>query len=331
MNTARKLASAAAIAIVSAAATSAAAEDRVYYYASMMLGHPYFLDGHLGLRYAAEKLGVEVRTIGVQGWDPAAHAEAVESAIAKNADGIITVMWEPGAIPAIKKAMALDIPVVVVESTVDDTGALAFIGLDNYQSGVTQAKELIRLAGKEGRYVASGNWGASNTDAKIQGFTDYITANSSWEEAGRVDDKASTADAIESSKAIFNTYKDIDAVMGFDASSGSGLCIAAEELGIDIKPLAIVVNDREAPVLECIADGLIDSSIVTKTALSYYMAIQLMELFNDENGALKGVPVTANNDVSGISVSPQNLFIGAEVINSENIQHFMHENIPQYE
>lgn len=311
---------------------AAVAQDKpVYYYASMMQGHPYFLDAHLGLRYAAEKLGVEIRTIGPQGWDPAAHAEAVESAIAKEADGIVTVMWEPSAIPAIKKAMSMDIPVVVVESTVDNTGALAFIGLDNYQSGVTQAKELIRLSGNTGSYVAMGNWGASNTDLKIKGFTDYITANASWTEAGRVDDKASTADAIEAAKAILNTYKDIDAVVGFDASSGSGLCIASEELGVDITPLAIVVNDREAPVLECIADGVIDSSIVTKTALSYYFAVQLMELFNADNGGLKGVPVTSDNTASNISVSPQTFFIGAEVINAENVGMFMHENIPQHD
>lgn len=324
---------AATTALVGATLAGAAiADDKpVYYYASMMQGHPYFLDAHLGLRYAAQKLGVEIRTIGPQGWDPAAHAEAVESAIAKEADGIVTVMWEPGAIPAIKKAMSMDIPVVVVESTVEDTGALAFIGLDNYQSGVAQAKELIRLAGKEGTYVAMGNWGASNTDLKIQGFTDYITTNSSWTEAGRVDDKASTADAIEAAKAILNTHKDIDGVVGFDASSGSGLCIASEELGVDITPLAIVVNDREAPVLECIADGIIDSSIVTKTALSYYFAIQLMELFNAENGGLKGVPVTSDNEATQISVSPQKFFIGAEVINTENVSMFMQENIAQYE
>lgn len=324
---------AATTALVGATLTGAALADEkpVYYYASMMQGHPYFLDAHLGLRYAAQALGVEIRTIGPQGWDPAAHAEAVESAIAKQAAGIVTVMWEPSAIPAIKKAMSMGIPVVVVESTVEDTGALAFIGLDNYQSGVTQAKELIRLAGSEGSYVVMGNWGASNTDLKYQGFTDYITANSTWTEAGRVDDKASTADAIEAAKAILSTYKDIDAVLGFDASSGSGLCIASEEMGIDISPMAIVVNDREAPVLECIADGIIDSSIVTKTALSYYFAIQLMELFNDENNGLKGVPVTSDNTAAEISVSPQNFFIGAEVINTENVALFMHENIPQYD
>lgn len=325
----------AAAALISTVLTApvAVAQDsdqRVYYYATQLLGHPYFLDGHLGLRYASEKFNVEIRHAGVQGWDPTAHAEAVEQSIAKQPDGIITSLWEPGAVPAIKEAMAQGIPVVVVEATLPDSGALTFIGLDNYQSGVTQAKELIRLAGTDGTYVASGNWGASNTDAKIQGFTDYITANSNWVEAGRVDDKANTAAAIESSKAIFNTYPDIDAIMGFDASSGSGLCLAAEELGLDISGLAIVVNDRETPVLECIADGSIDSSIINKTALQFYMAIQVLEAYNDAHIGMANVPISSDNAASGILSAPESIYMGAGVINAENVALFVHDNIPQY-
>lgn len=315
-------------AIVSAGA--AAAEDRVYYYASQLLGHPYLLDNHLGMRYAAEQFGVEIRTTGPQGWDPAGHAEAVEQAIAKEPDGIITSLWEPGAVPAIKRAMEQGIPVVVIEATVEDHGAMTFIGLDNYQSGVEQAKELIRLAGSNGTYVASGNWGASNTDAKITGFTDYITANSNWTEVGRVDDKANTADAIEAGKAIFNTYENIDAIVGFDASSGTGICLAAEELGLNIADLAVVVNDREAPVLECIANGVIDSSIINKTALESFMAIQILEAYNDAKIGLANVPISADNAKSGVMSAPEVIYMGAQVINAENVEAFMHENIPQY-
>ena len=312
-------------------AGTAAAEDRVYYYASQLLGHPYLLDNHLGMRYAAEQFGVEIRTTGPQGWDPAGAAEAVEQAIAKEPDGIITSLWEPGAVPAIKRAMEQGIPVIVIEATVENHGAMTFIGLDNYQSGVEQAKELIRLAGTEGTYVASGNWGASNTDAKITGFTDYITANSNWTEAGRVDDKANTADAIEAGKAIFNTFGDIDGIVGFDASSGTGICLAAEELGLDISEMAVVVNDREAPVLECIADGVIDSSIINKTALESFMAIQILEAYNDATVGLANVPISADNMASNIVSAPEVIYMGAAVINADNIESFMHENISQYE
>lgn len=324
-----KVALVSALALVTGGAV--AQEARVYYYASQLLGHPYLLDNHLGMRYAAKQLGVEIRTSGPQGWDPAGHAEAVEQAIAKKPAGIITSLWEPGAVPAIKRAMEQGIPVVVIEANVPDSGALTFIGLDNYQAGVTQAKELVRLAGDSGTYVASGNWGASNTDAKFQGLSDYLAANTEWTMAGRVDDKASTADAIESSKAIFNTYPDITAIVGFDASSGSGICLAAEELNIDITDLAIVVNDREAPVLECIQDGVIDSTIINKTALESFMAIQILEAYNDAKVGLSGVPISSDNAAAGILSAPEAIYMGAGVINQDNVELFIAENIEQYE
>lgn len=305
-------------------------EKRVYYYASQLLGHPYLLDNHLGMRYAAKKFGVDIRTIGPQGWDPAGHAEAVEQAIAKKPAGIITSLWEPGAVPAIKRAMEQGIPVVVIEANVDDNGALTFIGLDNYKAGEVQAKELIRLAGNKGTYVASGNWGASNTDAKFQGLKEYLDKNTEWKMAGKVDDKASTSDAIESSKAIFNTYKDINAIVGFDASSGSGICLAAEELDMDISKLAVVVNDREAPVLECIESGAIDSTIVNKTALESFMAVQVLEAYNDEKIGLSNVPISSDNKAAKVISAPEEIHMGAQVINQQNVKMFIADNIEQY-
>jgi ABC-type sugar transport system substrate-binding protein len=43
--------------------------------------------------------------------------------------------------------MAAGIPVVVIEANLPDSGAMSFIGLDNYQAGADTAKELIKLGG----------------------------------------------------------------------------------------------------------------------------------------------------------------------------------------
>lgn len=309
-----------------------AAQDgaaRTYIYASQLQGHPYLLDSLLGMSYAAEKFGVTVEPIGPQGWDPVAGAEAVEQAIAREPDGIITTLWEPGAVPGIKRAMEQGIPVIVIEATVPDSGALTFIGLDNYQAGVDTAKELIARGGPSGSYVASGNWGASNTDAKFQGLTDYLDANSDWKLAGRIDDKATTSTAIDAAKTMFNTYPDITAVIGLDSSSGTGICLAAEELDKDIEPLTVIVHDREDPVLECIEYGAIDATIVNKTALEAYMAVQMLEAYNDQAVGLAGVPIASDNNAAGVTPFPEVMYMGTEVIDGDNIQYFLRENLPQ--
>lgn len=310
---------------------SAAQEHkRTYYYASQLQGHPYLLDSLLGMDYAAKKFDVNIVTLGPQSWDPVAHAEAVEQAIAKKPDGIVTTLWEPGAVPAIKRAMSQGIPVVVIEAVTPDSGALTFVGLDNYEAGVDTAKELIKRAGKTGKLVVSGNWGASNTDAKFKGLMDHLKANSQWELLGRVDDKATTETAIDAAKTMFNTYKDMTAVIGLDSSSGTGICLAAEELDKDIKLLTVIVHDREAPVLECVQSGDIDATIVNKTALQAYMAIQLLEAYNDEKVGLASVPISSDNKAAGVIPFPQYIYMGTQVIDKDNIQYFLAANMPKF-
>lgn len=332
----RKLAvtAAGALLAVGAAGTAVIAEDsterRTYYYASQVLGHPYLLDIHLGMRYAAQALDVEIVTVGPQDWDPAGHAAAVEQSIAKQPDGIITSLWEPGAVPAIKQAMADGIPVVVIEATVPDSGALTFIGVDNYDMGELIAKELISRGGESGDVVVSGNWGASNTDEKYRGFEEYITNNSDWTIIAKIDDKATTATATATAKTVLNTYQDMDGFVGLNANTGTGFCLAAEELGVDVTGYTVVVNDREQVVLDCIKSGHIDASVATKTALQSYLAIMMLEAYNDQAGLLRGVPITNENAASNVLPVPEEIYLGSVVINADNVERFMHENIDQF-
>lgn len=307
-----------------------AQRQRVYYYAAGFHGHPYFLDMHLGFRYAKAKFGCEIKTVGPQGWDALAQAEALEQVVAKKPDGIITIMWDASGRPAVKRAMDNGIPVIVVEAMVPDHGAMSFIGLDNYACGQDTARELIRLGGTSGKLVASGNWGASNTDAKFRGLMDYLKTNSEWELIGRIDDKANTEAAIEAAKSMFNTYKDIDGIVGLDASSGSGIGIAMEELNLNPDDYTIVVHDREDPVLEFIEKGVIDATVINKTALSAFMAVQLLEAYNDSRVGLASVPIARDNKSVGVKPFPEFVYMGTEIITKDNVQDFVAGNIPQY-
>jgi ribose transport system substrate-binding protein len=308
-----------------------AAEKRTYYYVAGFHSHPYFLDMHLGFRYAAEKLNVNIKKMGPDGWDAKAQAEALEQAVAKKPDGIITVMWDASGKPAVKRAMANGIPVIVVEATVPDNGAMAYIGLDNYECGVDTAKEIIARGGKSGKLVAQGNWGASNTDAKFQGLKDYLEANSKWEIIAKVDDKANTEASIEAAKSIFNNYPDVNAIAGLDSSSGSGIGIAMEELNIKPDNLTIVVHDREDMTLEYIELGFIDATLINKTATSAYLSILLLEAYNNANDAgFATIPISGDNVAAKANPFPRYMYNGTITIDKSNVDKFLAKNIPQY-
>jgi ABC-type sugar transport system substrate-binding protein len=305
--------------------TAFAGDKRSYIFAAGVLGHPYWNAAYQGFDYATQKFGVDIKRAGPQDWNPPAQAEAVEQSIAKKPDGIIAVLWDGSSIPPIKKAMAAGIPVVVIEANLPDSGAMAFIGLDNYQAGADTAKELIKLGGESGKVVALGNWGASNTDAKYRGFSDYLAAHSKWTILGKVDDKGTTNPAIEAAKSLLNTYNDATGIVGLDSSSGTGLGLAAEELRMDISKLTIVVNDREDAVLDYIHKGVIGASILNKTALEAYMAIELLEAYNDSKIGLADVPISTNNKSAGVTPMPENVFMGTVVVDKNNVEYFLHK------
>lgn len=318
---------------VAAPAEEAAAEEpaqeeemRTYYMVSSHQAHPYFADSHLALRYAAEYFQVNIIAAGPEGWDTQAQAEAIEVAIANQADGIITRMWDDSPAEAVKKAMAAGIPVVVTETRTAVNPGLTYIGLDNYQCGRDTAKELIERAGTTGKVALMGNWGAANTDAKLAGVKDYLAEYSEWEVVVEADDKAATADAIEAAKSVFNNYPDVDAVVGLDSSSGTGIAMAMDELGLAPGTVKVVVHDREPATLEFIASGYIDATLINKTATDEFLAILLMEDWN--NGGLKDIPVSSDNEAAGVNPVPENMYNTAAVIDASNVDFFFAENMP---
>ena len=304
---------------------------RTYYLCSSHNAHAYFAESHLGLRYAAEYFGVNIVALGPDGWDTAEQAKAVEQAIAKSPAGIITRFWDASPLAAVRKATEAGIPVVATEtrigtSAADIGGALTYIGLDNKQSGWDTAAELVRIAGDTGKVVCMGNWGAANTDAKLAGVKECLAQYPGWEIIAEVDYKADATAAIEAGKTVVNNYPAATAVIGLDSSSGTGLGKAMEELNKPAGSYKVVVNDREPSVLQYIEEGYIDATMCNKTAADEYVAILIMEDYN--NGGIKNVPLSSNNAAAGVHGVPENMYNTVFAINRDNVKYFFADEMP---
>lgn len=306
--------------------------NRTYYLCSSHQAHTYFADSHIALRYAAEYFGVKIVALGPDAWDTDAQAAAVEQAIAKQPAGIITRFWDATPLEAVKKATAAGIPVVVTETRIGETaadigGAITYIGLDNYVCGRDTARKLVEFAGESGKLVCMGNWGASNTDAKLRGVKEYLAERyPGWEIIAEVDDKADTSAAIEAGKSVINNYPAATAIVGLDSSSGTGIAKAMEELNVPAGKYSVVVHDREPATLDYIAKGYISATLCNKTATDEYLAILLMEDWN--NGGLRNVPLSSDNAAAGICAVPENMFNTAFAITKDNVQYFTSDVMP---
>lgn len=307
--------------------------DREYYLVSSHNAHPYFLDSHIGLRYAAVYFNVKITAVGPDGWDTAAQAQALEQTLAKKPAGIIIRGYDSASVDASVKAQAAGIPIVCTEAKPTEgrgttvPGCLTFIGLDNYQCGADTSKELIARAGDSGVVGIMGNWGASNTDAKLAGLKDYLAANApGWTICGEADDKATTNDAIVAAKSLITNYPEMTAIMGIDSSSGSGIANAMQELKIEAGKYKVVVHDREPATLDFIAKGYIDATLINKTAGQEIVAMLVLEDWN--NGGLKNMPISSDNAAAGINPVPDNMINTAVVIDKTNVQYFTTDAMP---
>jgi ribose transport system substrate-binding protein len=290
-------------------------EKRHYYYCGAVNAHPYFLDTWLGIEYAKQALNVDVTVLGSNDFDMTAMVAAIEQTIPKNPDGILTLAWDSTPVPAIKKAMAAGIPVIVLYTTVPNSGALCYVGLDNWQAGYDTGRELVERGGNSGKLGIIMNAGASNTESKKAGALAAIEGTD-WEVVVQAEDKANTEVAIEAAKSMFNAHPELTGILGLD-------------LGLEDKKMTIVVHDREDVTLEYIEKGIIDATVEAKTAYAPYLAIQLLEEYHDRKME-NDVPISRNNWDADVKSFPQFIYVGSVIIDQDNVEHFLRKNLPEY-
>lgn len=301
-----------------------AAEPPVYVFAGAFLAHPYVRDIKLGLRYAEKKLAVKVRTLGPQGPDFKAQAKAMAEAIALDPDGIIVPLWGADAVPLVAAARAKGIPVIAIEAAPPGHGANTYIGLDNYRTGVMTAEELIRRGGRAGKLGLVLNR-RSNTVQKRQGLLDGLKGTE-WEVVAEVENDSTSDDATRAAIDLLRRHPGLTALVGLNSSAGVGIGNAIGQLGLAKKGIVAVVHDREETVLEFINRGLIQATIVAKTALMSYLAVELLEDYRKRRA--HDVPVAAKAAENGLVLLPETVYIGAVVVDQANVHHFFRSSLP---
>ncbi|WHH61013.1 sugar ABC transporter substrate-binding protein [Petroclostridium sp. X23] len=148
------------------------------------LNNPFFISMEEGAKKAADEFGVDLI---VQAADREVDVEKqmqiMENMITKKVDAIlISPSGSKEIVPAIKKANDAGIPVLIVDTKVDEAAAKAegaktatFIGSDNYNGGQLAALYMIeQLKGKGKIAVIEGIAGHETSDARVGGFKDKI-------------------------------------------------------------------------------------------------------------------------------------------------------------
>lgn len=153
--------------------------------------NPFFIDMERGAREAADKLGVELIVQSAEREvDVEKQMQIIENLIQRQVNALcITPSGSKEIVPAIVKANKAKIPVLIVDTRVDETtlkeagGQIAtFIGSDNFAGGKIAGKKIVEFLGGRGKVaVLEGIPGHETGDARLGGFHEALQEQSGIE------------------------------------------------------------------------------------------------------------------------------------------------------
>lgn len=262
--------------------------------------HPYWEHVRAGAAEAAGRLGVTLEFVGPERWTVHAHTRLLDMAIAGRPDGIITQgLSEQDFTPLINKAIQRGIPVITID-TDSPSRRLAYVGTDNYQSGLVAGRLLVEATGGQARVgIITGSLHAANQVERVQGIRDAIAPYPGIREVALEESNISLIGATEAALRILEQHPEVSALIGTSALDAPGAARAMATAGR--RELVLIGWDDLAETLALLRNGRLYGTVVQKP---YEMGVRSVELMVDY---LQGNPIPARVDTGVHILRPDDL------------------------
>lgn len=272
------------------------------------LTHQFWQSIHRGADRAADDLAkqgisVEIIWAGPRTEDDAqAQITIVEQQIANGVSGIVLAPQHSAQmVPAAQSAAAKKIPVVIIDSGLDDRGLIVkYVATNNYHGGELAAEQLLSALKADGKSAPKlilfrYKTGSESTEQREKGFEDVV--NRAIEEQKKKGEPtitwlsknryagATTDSALAAATPLLNGLKDegIDGIFAPNESSATGMLKALQSLGLN-KKVRFVGFDSSEPLLQAVQDGDIDALIVQDPYRMGYLGVRtLVQHLEGEN------------------------------------------------
>lgn len=279
----------------------------------------YFYDHKIGLKAAGEMMGVRTKYVGPPDYDINAMVTAFEQAIAEQPAGIITFGAENSLLPVINKAIDAGIPVVTVDGDIPDSKRTSFVGTGNYNAGYLGGSKLAEALGGKGKVAILTEPAVDLHRNRLQGYEDALAEYPGIEVVQIGDTKADPVHTLQVVKAILQKNPDLDGIGCTDAVGGAASATAVEEAGL-VGEVKILSMDRDRQVLEKIGKGIVTGTIVQKSAMMPFFALQI--IYNMRHAA---VEITTNNEAAGITLAPNYIDTGVKYVDAETAEYYIRD------
>ena len=206
----------------------------------------------------------------------------VECAIDRGVKAIVLAPSDPTAlIPAVKKAKAAGIPVIIIDSLLDGPASnyVSFLATDNDAAGRACAKEMIArvkaATGSDTGKIAIESYvaGVGSEIGRVGGFKDYIAKNSKLQIVTTQYSQSDQVQALNQVTNILASNPDLVGIFGANEPSAVGMGRAIAQAGLAGKIVAIGF-DGNGVSQNFIKDGTIQAICVQSSYNMGYLGVK---------------------------------------------------------
>ncbi len=267
------------------------------------LTNPFFIPAKNGSADAAQLLGVHVEWTGSKSSDVGEMVKAMRHAIATRVAGIAVSIIDPTAFDE-PTALALSHGIPVVSYNADGGKAntrLAYIGQDNYQSGLELGARVATLIPSGDVYLFIATPNQLNIQPRIDGALDAIR------DSGRplkVHVVASGVDVGQEHKVIEATYlahKNLRGLFAVDAGSTAGIAAVMRVHRLHTHGVRAGGYDLLPATLRAIHDQVLDFTIDQQPYLQGFLPV--LQVFLDRYSSGLVAPANTNTGLNFVTRS----------------------------
>lgn len=241
-----------------------------------------------GMEKADEELGTNTKYVGFKNLNEDKQAEAIRSAIYSAADGIITVGNNNSKViaGAVEEAKEVGIPVILLDSDLEDTDRDGYIGMNHLEAGKLAGEDMVQIV--EGRTHLG--LIVSDTDdvgqrQRMEGFLSVINQNKDMIVEETLESRGDRMRIRKYVSKMLKNNKRINAIFCADTTSADMLGDILREEGYSEKNMKVVCFGMSEQIYGYLQDGIYRFSVMDDATEMGYQAVKtLKEAINGKVG-----------------------------------------------
>jgi simple sugar transport system substrate-binding protein len=279
-----------------------------FVFVNHVTANPFFVPCQYGIQDACALLGIDYQWTGSETSDVAQMVNAMNTAIAGQADAIAVCLVDPkGFDKPVENALAAGIPVFSYNADSHSNKRLAYIGQDLFLSGQMMGERIVKLVGKGKVAIFIATPGQLNLQPRYDGAADAIKKSGADIQLSMIATAPAANESLSKIDAYYLGNQDVKGMFGTGGGDTQNCGLISRKYDLASKGVRAGGYDMLPRSLEAVRDGFLDFVIDQQPYLQGFYTV--IEMF-----AFK---------VSGGLVGPADINTGLKFVTKDAVGQYM--------